>query len=183
MKGPNPVWMSASEKTNQSRPRWLACEPASCAAGAGRSNTVADARSRAELRSSRPPVSSSESVDSPLSPASWEFTASGSRRMRYAPASPLFPCGATVIGTKRDGSTLGPVALARRQDEKSGEFENSTHGTLVPCKMELCSSPQSTLPVKQISQSLHFPSDLNSKNAKNGACSDSIGTEHASLFS
>src|SRR5215831_2206001 len=93
-KGPKPVWMSARQKVNQSRPRALAPAAASCATGAVCFAAADDAKPASARRPSQPPSNSSASADSPMSPAPSGKYGVGFGRVPRAIGPPLVSSGA-----------------------------------------------------------------------------------------
>src|SRR5436190_7883775 len=68
-KGPNPVWISARKKVNQSSPRTLASAGTPCAVPSACLDAGGSAKAPMPRRASGPPSSSSAIVDSSFSPA------------------------------------------------------------------------------------------------------------------
>src|SRR5262245_30223307 len=120
MKGPNPVWISARKKLNQSRPRARAGAAAVVAAGAVTLRGGGDATSLPARRPSRPPSNSSASVDRPWSPPPLGIHGVG--HSAECPAAPGLPLIAPIhrwadmpspVSRSCAGSETGKAAILR----------------------------------------------------------------------
>src|SRR5262245_41389122 len=143
-KGPNPVWISARKKLNQSRPRALAGAAAVTAAGAVRLRRGGDATSLPAKRSSRPPSNSSASVDRPWSPPPLGIHGVG--HSAECPSAPDLPLIAPMhhaahipspVSRSRPGSETANAAILRIHCDF---HTNRYHGTTkfpFPTQMEL----------------------------------------------
>jgi hypothetical protein len=96
---------------NQSRPRTLPGDAAGCAAGTVCCDGAADATAPSARRSSRPPSSSRDNVDSPLSPAPPGSYGVGFRPNTLCIGLPLFPVAHLQSKPRHHGPRLDDSRL------------------------------------------------------------------------